>query len=371
VDLKIREVQTIPIRVALDKLYRGSHYQMLNRCTVITRVVTEEGIVGEAYNGDADEEQSTITRIIQHELAPIVVGRDAMAYEDCWEAMRRITFDELRDRRFAMQAIACVDSAIWDAIGKALNVPLWRLWGGYRDSLPMIGIGGYYTDVPGSEEEEAAYFNEIGLAGMKFKIGGKSPEEDADRLRRAVQASQPGFCFMVDANQAWTVAEAVEFVGRVREFVDLRWFEEPCQWPDDRRAMGVVRFKTGVPVAAGQMEISRSGMRDLMVEGAIDVSNYDASWGGGPTEWRRVAHMAMSFGVEMGHHEEPQVSSHLLASIPHGTYVECFHPSRDPIYWRMLGNRPELRDGMFHLPSGPGFGWHLDETFVGEFRADE
>ena len=174
----------------------------------------------------------------------------------------------------------------------------------------------------------------------------------------------------VGQHQAWTAAEAVEFVNRTRPFVELRWFEEPCQWPDDRRAMQVVRFKTGVPVAAGQMEITRSAMRDLMMDGAIDVSNFDASWGGGPTEWRRVAQMAMSFGVEMGHHEEAQVASHLLASVPHGTFVEAFHPARDPIFWRMLGNRPELVDGMFALPDGPGFGWQLDESFIRDFRAD-
>ena len=369
-ELRIRAIETIPIRVTLDKLYRGSYYKMPRRCTIITRVITDEGVIGEAYNGDADEEQATIVGIIHDELAPIVVGRDAVAYEECWEAMRRITFDQLRDRRFAIQAISCVDSAIWDAVGKALQMPLWRLWGGYRDALPMIGIGGYYTDDPGSIEEEVTYFNEIGLVGMKFKIGGASPAEDAERLRRGVSTAKPGFRFLVDANQGWTVAEAVEFVGRVRDFVELRWFEEPCQWPDDRRAMSVVRLKTGVPVAAGQTEITRSGMRDLMVDGAIDVSNFDASWGGGPTEWRRVAQMAMSFGVEMAHHEEPQVSSHLLASIPHGTYVECFHPARDPIFWRMLGNRPELTKGVFALPTGPGLGWELDKAFVDEYRAD-
>jgi L-alanine-DL-glutamate epimerase-like enolase superfamily enzyme len=134
--------------------------------------------------------------------------------------------------------------------------------------------------------------------------------------------------------------------------------------------MNAVRFKTGVPIAAGQMEITRSGMRDLMVDGAIDVSNFDASWGGGPTEWRRVAQMALSFGVEMAHHEEAQIASHLLASIPHGTYIEAFHPDRDPIFWQMLANRPELEDGMFTLPEGPGFGWELDSDFVQKYRAD-
>lgn len=368
--LRIRSVETIPVRVTLSKLYRGSHYQMPRRCTIVTRVVTEEGIVGECYNADADEEQSVIVRIVHDELAPRLVGRDAFAIEDCWESMRGITFDQLRDRRFAMQAIGCLDSALWDAVGKALGMPLYRLWGGFRDALPMIGIGGYYTDDLGSIEEEVGFFSDGGFVGMKFKIGGASPEEDTERLRRAVKCARPGFRFLVDANQAWTVAQAVEFVNRTSDFVELRWFEEPCQWPDDRRAMQAVRFKTGVPIAAGQMEITRSGMRDLMLDAAIDVSNFDASWGGGPTEWRRVAQMAMSFGVEMGHHEEAQVASHLLASIPHGTYVEAFHPSRDPIFWKMLANRPELEDGMFRLPDGPGFGWELDKGFIQEFRAD-
>ncbi len=369
-ELRIRSIETIPIRVTLDKLYRGSHYKMPRRCTIITHVLTEEGVVGESYNADADEEQAEIIRIIHEELAPIVVGRDAIAVEQCWEAMRRITFDQLRDRRFAMQAIGCVDSAIWDAIGKALQMPLWKLWGGFRDALPIIGIGGYYTDDPASLEEEVNFFSEGDFVGMKFKIGGLTPAEDAERLRRAVKTARPGFVFMVDANQAWTVSEAVEFVNRARDFVELRWFEEPCQWPDDRRAMQAVRFKTGVPVAAGQMEITRSAMRDLMVDGAIDVSNFDASWGGGPSEWRRVAQMAMSFGVEMGHHEEAQVSSHLLAAVPNGTFVEAFNPARDPIFWRMLGNRPELAEGMFRLPDGPGFGWQLDDGFIQAFRAD-
>jgi D-arabinonate dehydratase len=89
--------------------------------------------------------------------------------------------------------------------------------------------------------------------------------------------------------------------------------------------MQTVRLKTGVPVAAGQTEINRVAMRDLIVGEAIDVSNFDASWGGGPTEWRRVSQMAMSFGVEMAHHEEAHLASHLLASIPNGTSTGKLH----------------------------------------------
>jgi D-galactarolactone cycloisomerase len=152
------------------------------------------------------------------------------------------------------------------------------------------------------------------------------------------------------------------------EDCDLFWFEEPCRWHNDRRAMRDVRLKAGVRVCAGQSELSAGGCRDLMVDGAIDVCNFDASWSGGPTEWRRVAAMALAFDVRMAHHEEPQVGSHLLASISHATFVECFHPDRDPIWWGLVANRPALADGWFDLPTGPGLGWELDLDFLEHHR---
>jgi L-alanine-DL-glutamate epimerase-like enolase superfamily enzyme len=101
-----------------------------------------------------------------------------------------------------------------------------------------------------------------------------------------------------------------------------------------------------------------------MEGGAIDVCNFDASWSGGYTSWRHMAAVAHLYSVELAHHEEPQVAAHLLASQPHGTYLEVFHPDRDPIWWRMIGNRPELRDGKMALPTEPGLGWELDREFI-------
>ncbi|MCY7417374.1 MAG: mandelate racemase/muconate lactonizing enzyme family protein, partial [Chloroflexi bacterium] len=306
-DTTIESIEVIPIRVGLVRLYQGSHYQMPNRCTIVTRMRTSGGLVSEIYNADEDEPQEEIVNIIRKELAPILVGMDALDTERCWNAMSVILKDQLRNRWRAVQAIACMDSAIWDLVGKALDVPLYRLWGGFRDRVPMIGIGGYYTDDPDSIEKELAFFAGAGMVGMKFKIGKRSPAQDAERLRCAVSLAPEGFTFIVDANQAWTVAEALEFVDRTKDFVTLRWFEEPCLWPNDHDLMRLVRHKANVPIAAGQMEHTRIGMRKLIEGGSIDVSNFDASWGGGPTEWRRVAAIALSHGVQMGHHEEAQV----------------------------------------------------------------
>jgi L-alanine-DL-glutamate epimerase-like enolase superfamily enzyme len=105
-----------------------------------------------------------------------------------------------------------------------------------------------------------------------------------------------------------------------------------------------------------------------MVEGAIEFCNFDASWSGGPTEWRRVAAMALAIDVWMAHHEEPQVASHLLASVPHGAYGECFHPDRDSIWWNLVANRPQLVDGTIELGDEPGFGWTLDTDYLETYR---
>ena len=353
----------------LGRVFRGSNYQMTKRCTVITRVVTTEGIVGESYNGDEEgDAQVRLVRTITDTLAPLLVGHDSTMVESCWQAMLPITYDILGDRALAMRAIACVDSALWDALGKSLAAPLFKIWGGFRDELPIIAIGGYYGITGKELAAEMEGYRALGLAGCKLKVGGATPEEDAKRFRIARQAGGDDFILMADANQAYSLEDAKRFC-RLVDGQSLRWFEEPCRWYNDRRAMRDVRLATGVPVAAGQSELSRAGARDLMVEGSIDVCNFDASWGGGPTEWRRVAGTAMAFDVAMAHHEEPQISPHLLASIPHGTYVECFHPERDPLFWELIANRPTIRDGTYPVPQGPGFGLVLDESTIRRYAA--
>lgn len=364
--LSIARIETIPMRVPLGRVYRGSHYEMTHRSTIVTRVHTEEGIVGEAYAGDEDAGLLDIDAIIHDEIAPRLLGEDAFAIERCWELARPATFDILRDRRLGLVACACVDSALWDAVGKALNQPLWRLWGGYSEDLPMMCIGGYY-DSPVSIAEEVADLRERGIRAMKFKVGGRDPHTDARRFREAREAGGSDFILAADGNQGFTPDAAVRF-ARLVEDLDLYWFEEPCRWHNDRRAMRDVRMMAGVRVCAGQSEFSAGGVRDLMVDGAIDFCNFDASWSGGPTEWRRAAGMALAFDVQMAHHEEPQVASHLLASIPHGTFVECFHPDRDPIWWNLIANRPPLVEGRIALPHGPGLGWELDADYLERHR---
>lgn len=366
--LRIERIETIALRAPLRRRFVGSAYSMINRTTIITRLYTADGLVSEVYNGDTDDEQPLIVGIIHDELAPRVLGRSATDPEGAWRAMEPSTNNILRDRGLALQAIACVDTAIWDVFAKAVGLPVHRLWGSVTDSLPMSVIGGYYhLDLDETRELIAGYAKRF--SGVKFKVGGRTPREDAQRVRVAREAAGPDFAIMVDANQGYERAQAVEF-GRLAADLDLRWFEEPCRWTNDRRWMRDVRLQTGIPVAAGQSEVTLHGLRDLVADGAIDVSNFDASWAGGPTVWRKAAGVCAAYGVQLGHHEEPQVAAHLLASVPDHTFVECFDEERDPFFWALSDLSTFLRDGRLYLPDRPGFGTQLDWEYVDRHTVD-
>ena len=367
-DLTIEKIEFIPIVMPLPKVFKGSNYFMSHRCTIITRVYTRCGIVGECYNGDEFEGQKTVLETLD-ELAPIMIGLSAMEVERCWDRMLGPTYNILGDRNAAIQAQSCLDSAIWDAFAKALNQPLYRLWGGHKTHLPVIAIAGYYGDNRTLDDYviEMRQLREAGIGGCKFKVGGRSPKEDARRVRAAFEAADADFRICVDANQGWTLQDAVEFAKEVSD-LDILWFEEPCRWYDDRRSMAALRSTAAIPITAGQSERSRAGCRDLMMDGAIDYCNFDASWGGGPTEWRRVAAMARCFSVTMAHHEEPQIAAHLLASISNSGYLEVFHVDRDPLFYELVENRNQFKAGMYEVPIGPGWGLQLAEQVIKKYR---
>ncbi|MBJ31576.1 MAG: mandelate racemase [Acidimicrobiaceae bacterium] len=343
---------------------------MDSRVTIVTRVHTSDGFVGESYNGDSDAEMMAIVGIIRNEIGPLLLGTNAVSSEQAWERMLPPTYDILRDRGLAMQAIACVDSALWDSIGKRLGRPLYELWGGYTDRLPAICIGGYYSDDLNDIARQIESYRDLGFGGCKFKVGKLDADADAHRTRLARRAAGDDFVLLVDANQGFSRAEAIQF-ARLTEDLDLVWFEEPCRWMNDRLSMRDVRLASGMSVAAGQSENTRAGIRDLIVSGAVDVCNADASWIGGPSEWRRIASIAAAYEVQMAHHEEPQISAHLLASIPHGTYLETFAPDRDPLFWNLIANRQEFVDGQYIVPKEPGFGLELDYDYISQHTVPE
>ena len=367
--MRIHSIEAIAIDIPLRKNFGGSTYSVLKRSTVITRMRTEGGLVSEVYNGDNREDGPEIVRLIHDELAPRVRGLSILDGERIWERMFELSHVSRR-RKTLLEAIACVDSAGWDLVGKALGQTVCALLGGYRDRLPIISIGGYYMDGKTLADigREMEAYREAGMAGCKFKVGGLAPEEDLKRVEAARRAAGPDFVLAVDANRGWSAQDAIRF-ARLIEPLDIRWFEEPCHWYDDVPMMARVRQATRIPITAGQSEITSHGVRRLVDAGAVDFVNVDASECGGVTEWRRAAALCGVAGVEMAHHEESQIARQLLAAVPHGTYAECFaDPERDPVWQTMWANRPSIKDGMLAVGADPGFGLVLDEAMIRRYR---
>ena len=369
--MQIETIEAIAVDIPLSRNFGGSTYDVLKRSTIITRLRTTDGVEAQVYNGDNREHGLAIVGIIENELAPIAIGKSIFAYERIWHDMFALSIAN-RDRKLLLEAIACVDCAIWDACGRASGRTVNEMLGGYTTQVPMISIGGYYADGKTDADiaAEMQLYADAGMAGCKFKVGGLSPDEDAARVRVARSAVGPEFVLAVDANRGWTAEAAIRFAQLV-EPLGIAWFEEPCHWYDDVAATARVRNQTSIPITSGQSEISSHGIRRLVEGGAVDFVNYDASEGGGVTDWRRAAAICATSGTAMTHHEESQVSQHLISAIPHGRYIECFgDPERDPVWHRMWTNRPQLKDGNMPITTGAGFGLELDHKLIERYRVN-
>jgi D-arabinonate dehydratase len=369
--MRITAVEAIAIDIPLSKNFGGSTYSVLKRSTVITRLRTADGLVSEVYNGDNRAHGPQIAHLVTNDLFNVIKGLSIYERELAWQRMFALTHSA-SDKKLLLEAIACMDCAIWDLTGKALGKSVRELIGGYTDRLPIISIGGYY--MPGKTHadigREVESYQDAGMAGCKFKVGGLSPEEDAQRVAVARKAVGDDFILCVDANRGWAAEDAIRF-ARLVEPYNIRWFEEPCHWYDDATQMARVRQSIPMPVTAGQSEITSHAIRRLIDARAIDLINYDASEGGGVTDWLRAAGMAAAAGLSMAHHEEAQIAGHLLAAVPHGTYAECFaDPQRDPVWQQMWVNRPAIKDGTMMVATGTGFGIELDPDMVHRFRSN-
>jgi len=379
--MKISRVEVIPLVRSLDEEFMGGTYRIVNRNTLVTRVYTDAGIVGQAFGGDEDQRQTEVVNLIRQHFDPLLRGEDARDVERLWQMMfhcpvdlgnRSIHVLDLNNHAIRMQAIAAVDMALWDARGKYYGVPLFKLLGGCRDKVPVIAIGGYYRAGKGVQDirEEILDYKSQQLAGIKFKVGGASVAEDVERVRLAREAAGEDFILICDANQAWTPEQAIAFC-RTAAPLNIRWMEEPVRWYDQLEGLRLVSENSPIPVTAGQGEITRYGCRDLIVHGRVKILNVDVTIAGGVTEWIKIAHMAEHFHVQMAHHEEAQVALHLLAAIPHSLYVEIFpDPKRDPMWFELPAERPLIRDGFMELPAGPGLGMELNEEIIARYRAD-
>jgi D-arabinonate dehydratase len=383
--MKIKHIEAIPLDMALEEVFTGGTYQVTARPTIVTRVHLDNGMVGETYGGDEVHTQQEIVAVVRDHFAPLLAGQDVRDFQRLWDAMFTLPLDlgnrglhqlDMHPRGILMQAISCVDNAMWDARGQLYGAPVYKLLGGVRERVPVISIGGYYPrngqDPLEAIAEEVDMVRATGCMGIKMKVGRASLELDLERVRAARKAGGADFVITVDANQGWDPLDAVKFcVAMERADLGVRWMEEPVKWYDQTDGLMLLAHKTTIPINVGQGEISGRACRDLITKGGVSIHNLDCTLCGGVTEWQRVADMARLMNVEMAHHEEPQVAIHLLAANPHGLFVEIFaNRKRDPLLWELPDGFPEIENGYMKVPQAPGLGVRLRPEVIERYRID-
>lgn len=342
---------------------------------LIVKVQTDEGLIGlgEGHGGPP----LAAAQLIHSTLQTLLIGEDPLRPEYLWHKLFTIT----HSRRSAWEtwginreqlevAMAAIDIALWDIVGKQAGLPLYRLLGGYTNQVPAYVTGGYYTPGRGIPElvAECQGYVEAGYKAIKLKVGGTTLDDDVARVKAVRQALGDHIDIMLDANRAWDVRTAIEAAHRFADYRP-RWLEEPLQWYDDRRAMSMLRQHTHIPLASGENAHHRFEARELLEQRAIDIMQFDGTKNGGITEWRKIAGMCSMYHVDVAPHHDPQIHGHIVASIPNGLTVESFHnPERDPLWPDLYAESAQLEGGMLYLSERPGMGMSFNDEFVQTYR---
>jgi L-alanine-DL-glutamate epimerase-like enolase superfamily enzyme len=175
------------------------------------------------------------------------------------------------------------------------------------------------------------------------------------------EAIGPATGLMIDANNAFSVPDAIAFARRAERFEPF-WFEEPIH-AEDYAGLARVRQATAIPIATGENEYTRYGFRDLIASGGVDYLQPDATVLGGATEWRHVASMASAHGIPVAPHGSSMLHVHLVAAVSNGRILE--HVVSEGETRPLFANRLVLDDeGMVGPTGDPGFGFRLDEDVL-------
>ncbi|TDD29557.1 mandelate racemase/muconate lactonizing enzyme family protein [Kribbella turkmenica] len=332
----VSESKAHPVRDAIQLLDRNGHTRV--------RIDTDDGVSGVSttYFGRVASSPEILARIVTEQLAPAIVGEDPTLIRGIRQKLRSLT-DYQGTAGLSSYGISAIDLALWDLLGKSLDVPVWKLLGAQRTTIPTYAMVGWLElDVTGLETVSAKAM-EQGFRGVKMKVGGGPLGEDVQRIRAVRAVIGPDAPLMVDANQAFEYSEALRR-GRVYEELDCRWFEEPLP-ADDTDGHVRLAEKLDIPIATGENRYGQAAFRDLIARGGVGVVQPDLRRAGGLTECLEIGLMAEGFGVPYASHGGG-AHIHVLAALPNTIYVESGLLPAD--------GRVELVDGCYPLPLGPG-----------------
>jgi L-alanine-DL-glutamate epimerase-like enolase superfamily enzyme len=344
----VRDIRTTLLRMPYTDPPAFGLGAVPERELVVVEIETQSGIVGMGYLMVLSGGMATVKACIEELIAPRVLGRSITEVEAIWHDLWRSTYwiGRMGVTVFAQSAI---DIALWDALGKAQNMPLHRLWGHMRSDIPAYGSGCWRGLGGEGMIDKAQRYVDRGFRQIKMQVA-HLYDHDTDVANVAAMraALGDGIDIMVDVNMGWTADEAI-IVGRRLDEHGIYWLEEPVVCED---FAGYFRIadKLDTRVVGGETHFTRYDMRPFFDNPKIPILQPDPMRGG-LTEMRKIATLADTAGITIAPHLFHELTVQVMASIPNGHVLEYLDFLDD------LWVEPVLPvNGVITAPERPGHG---------------
>ncbi len=357
--MHIERVDTRVVDVSLPTPIGTAIHSITSVGCVLVDVRTSDGAVGQGYCFTINGERIDAFEAMVRGLADAhVVGRGATETSGMWAAAWS-ALNPTGHKGVTIGAMSALDVACWDAVGKNLDMPLHRLWGSCRVTIPTYASSGLWLTQSIDElVEEAQSFVDRGFRAMKIRLGSPKPVDDVARVQAVREAIGPDIALHADANQKFDPKTAIR-LGRLLEPFDLVWFEEPVV-THDRVGSADVRAALDVPIATGETEYTRYGIRDLVEARAADLLMPDLQRMGGYSEFRVAAAYAATHDIAISTHIFTEHSLALAGAVPGCVSVEHMDWFA-PLFVEEL----ELtQHGHLAIPDRPGAGFTFDDARI-------
>jgi L-alanine-DL-glutamate epimerase-like enolase superfamily enzyme len=330
---------------------------------VVVNIRADEGPIGFGYTiafggGGAEAIQS----YIETRLKPLLIGENPTFVERLWERMYRGDRG-VRRVGLAGYAVAALDIALWDLVGKAASLPLHKLWGAVSDRIPAYGSGGYPMYPMEELVAEAQRYVAAGCRYYKMKIHDPDPQVNRRRVETLRKALGDQIRIMVDVNQKCDVLGAIRQAELLQEF-DLLWYEEPVL-ADDIAACAEVARAIRIPVATGENNYTRFEFREILERKAARYLMPDVCRGNGFSETLKIGHLAGSYQTAVTPHTPHELSLPVLGALSNGFLAEYIDWAPADLFEGM----PRCEDGCFRISDRPGHGIALAPGADKKYRA--
>ncbi len=327
--------------------------------TPMVRITCDDGSQGIGYSYTIGTGGSSVMALLRDHLAPRLIGRDPALIEQLW---RELMFSTHATSVGAITslALAAVDTALWDWRCRRDGQPLWKAAGGAQQRINVYTTEGGWLHLPiDTLVSETLAAQAAGFKGAKIKVGKPHVADDVARLKAVREAVGEGFEIMVDANQCFTLSEALRRAPRFAE-LGIAWFEEPLPADDvnGHSRLAAASAVRGLPIAVGESLYSLAQFAAYIQNGAASIIQVDVARVGGITPWLKVAHMAEAFNLMVAPHFLMELQVSLCAAIPNAGWVE-YIPQLDAI----ASSRLLIENGQAVAPdeAGLGIAWRWDE----------